>query len=51
MILWVKAIASRARLVHPGFLVIPQNGAQLLADPHYTLLYHQDQVYVFKVNP
>ena len=32
----------------PGPLIDP---AQMLADPHYTLLYHQDRVYVFKVNP
>ncbi len=30
MILWVKAIAARARRAHPGFLVIPQNGSPLL---------------------
>ena len=30
MIAWVSRIAARARLRKPGFLVIPQNGAQLL---------------------
>lgn len=31
MVDWVKAIAARARSGHPGALVIPQNGSQLLA--------------------
>jgi cysteinyl-tRNA synthetase, unknown class len=31
MVDWVKAIAVRARSGHPGALVIPQNGSQLLA--------------------
>jgi cysteinyl-tRNA synthetase len=31
MIDWVKTIAARARSARPGFLVIPQNGSQLLA--------------------
>jgi len=35
MITWVRAIAERARAKRPGFLVIPQNAAQLLADAGY----------------
>jgi cysteinyl-tRNA synthetase, unknown class len=31
MVDWVKAIAAAARAKHPGALVIPQNGSQLLA--------------------
>lgn len=31
MVDWVKAIAAHARAARPGALVIPQNGAQLLA--------------------
>jgi cysteinyl-tRNA synthetase len=32
---WVKAIAARARTIHPGALAIPQNGSQLLAQPDF----------------
>lgn len=35
MIAWVSAIAKRARDQQPGFLVIPQNASQLLADENY----------------
>lgn len=35
MITWVSAIARRARDKLPGFLVIPQNASQLLADENY----------------
>ncbi len=35
MIAWVKKIAARAREKNPSALVIPQNGAQLLAQPDY----------------
>lgn len=35
MIAWVKSIARHARQVRPGFLVIPQNGAQLLEQEDY----------------
>lgn len=38
MITWVAAIAKRARDQHPGFLVIPQNASQLLADENYRAL-------------
>jgi len=31
MVEWVKAVAARARKTNPAALVIPQNGAQLLA--------------------
>ena len=39
---------QQGRVNSPGPLIDP---AQMLADPHYTLLYHQDQVFVFGVNP
>lgn len=35
MITWVKRIQACARLEHPGALVIPQNGAQLLEDTDF----------------
>lgn len=35
MIAWVAAIAARAREKRPGFLVIPQNAAQLLTHAPY----------------
>ena len=35
MIVWVTSIAKRAREKHPGFLVIPQNAAQLLEHDDY----------------
>lgn len=35
MVDWVKRIAQHARAQAPGFLVIPQNGAQLLAFDDY----------------
>lgn len=35
MIAWVATIAQRARVTHPGFLVIPQNASQLLAHANY----------------
>jgi len=35
MVRWVLRIAARARAKSPGFLVIPQNGSQLLAVPEY----------------
>lgn len=35
MIVWVGAIAKRARDKQPGFLVIPQNASQLLAKAGY----------------
>ncbi len=35
MILFVCSLAAVARRSAPGFLVIPQNGSQLLADPGY----------------
>ncbi len=35
MVAWVTAIAKRARDKHPGFLVIPQNAAQLLEHADY----------------
>lgn len=38
MIAWVSAIAKRARDKRPGFLVIPQNASQLLADESYRSL-------------
>jgi len=39
---------QQGRVNSPGPLLDP---AQLLADPHFSLIYHQDQVYVFKVIP
>jgi hypothetical protein len=38
MIAWVTTIAAQARKQTPGFLVVPQNGSQLLADPAYARL-------------
>ncbi len=38
---------QQGRVNSPGPLIDPE---QLQADPHFTLLYHQDQVYVFQVN-
>jgi len=35
MIAWVLRIAARARERRPGFLVVPQNGSQLLEAPAY----------------
>lgn len=35
MIAWIHCIATHARQQRPGFLVIPQNGVQLLADAAY----------------
>ncbi len=35
MVSFVLAIAAAARRVAPGFLVVPQNGEQLLSDPAY----------------
>ncbi len=35
MTAWVKKIATKARIKNPATLVIPQNGAQLLAQPDY----------------
>jgi cysteinyl-tRNA synthetase len=35
MIAFVKALAAHARAVKPGFLVVPQNGEELLADKGY----------------
>lgn len=35
MIAWVKKIAFYARQSRPGFLIIPQNGSQLLEDAGY----------------
>jgi cysteinyl-tRNA synthetase len=35
MIAFVKALAERARALKPGFLVVPQNGEDLLTDPAY----------------
>jgi len=35
MIAFVKAIAERARVLKPGFLVVPQNAETLLADASY----------------
>jgi cysteinyl-tRNA synthetase len=35
MVDWVKAVAARARKTNPAALVIPQNGAQLLAQPDF----------------
>jgi cysteinyl-tRNA synthetase, unknown class len=32
---WIKTVATRARTMRPGFLVVPQNGAQLLDDKKY----------------
>jgi cysteinyl-tRNA synthetase len=38
MIVWVRTIAERARAKRPGFLVIPQNAAQLLDHADYRAL-------------
>ena len=35
MVRWVLRVAARARAKKPGFLVIPQNGSQLLSFPEY----------------
>lgn len=35
MVAWVNKIAGYARKAKPNFLVIPQNGAQLLSEPEY----------------
>jgi cysteinyl-tRNA synthetase len=35
MVAWVREIAEHGRKTRPGFLVIPQNGIQLLEDPDY----------------
>jgi cysteinyl-tRNA synthetase len=35
MVDWVKAIATRARKTNPAAIIIPQNGAQLLAHADY----------------
>jgi cysteinyl-tRNA synthetase len=35
MIKWVGRIAANTRKTKPGFLIIPQNGSQLLSDPGY----------------
>jgi cysteinyl-tRNA synthetase len=35
MIAFVKAVAAHARLRQPGFLIVPQNGEELLADASY----------------
>ena len=35
MIAFVKAAAERARVLKPGFLVVPQNAEALLADASY----------------
>lgn len=35
MVAWVKKIARHARQTNPDFLIIPQNGPQLLANPGY----------------
>lgn len=35
MVRFVVALAERARRQRPGFLVVPQNGEQLLSDPAY----------------
>src|SRR5262245_37216271 len=35
MIAFVKAVAARARSREPGFLVVPQNGEELLTDEGY----------------
>lgn len=35
MVAWVSRIAKRTRGKHPGFLVVPQNGPQLLAKPRF----------------
>ena len=35
MIAFVKTLAAHARAVKPGFLVVPQNGEELLADKGY----------------
>lgn len=36
MLAWVRHLADHARASRPGFLVIPQNGEQLLADPGFS---------------
>ena len=36
MVTWVKRIAAHGRASAPGFIVIAQNGAQLLSEPGYT---------------
>jgi cysteinyl-tRNA synthetase, unknown class len=38
MIAFVRRIAERGRAAQPGFLVIPQNGDELLVDPAYRAL-------------
>ncbi|MBI1368667.1 MAG: hypothetical protein GC162_08445 [Planctomycetes bacterium] len=38
MIAWVKKVAQHARAKNPGFLIIPQNGVQLLEDADYEKL-------------
>jgi len=38
MIQWIKKIANYARSANPDFIVIPQNGAQLLEDENYCKL-------------
>lgn len=35
MVRLVREIAAKARALRPGFLVVPQNGEQLLSDPAY----------------
>jgi len=35
MVLWVKAMAGHARQSRSGFMIVPQNGVQLLAQPGY----------------
>lgn len=35
MVDWVKTIAARARAKHPGALVVPQNGSELLTQADY----------------
>ena len=35
MIMFVRRIADKARGISPGFLVVPQNGEELLAEPGY----------------
>jgi cysteinyl-tRNA synthetase len=35
MIAFVKALAAQARALRPGFLVVPQNGEELLDDASY----------------
>ena len=38
MVTFVARIAARARLERPGFLIIPQNGEELLVNPQYRTL-------------